>query len=884
MGPGLPGQRSVLVAGGPGVRRGAVGAAAPAPCAPTASARARSRCSSRWPPGEIKACWIICTNPVASVANRRTVIEGLEAAELVITQDVFADTETNAYADVVAARRDVGRVRRRHDQLASATSPWPGRPSTRPARRCRTGSSSPGSPARWGTARRSPTPAPRRSSRRSSGSRTRRPATTCAGSRYDRLRRTPVQWPAARRGRAATATRSATCGDGRRPAASPPPSGRAVFHARPHLPAGRNARRRLPVRAQHRPAAAPVAHADQDRQGRQAQQAEPRAVRGDPSARTRERLGHRRRRPGRGRLAARPGGAARAWSPTGCGPGSCFAPFHWNDLFGEYLSVNAVTNDAVDPLSFQPEFKVCAVSLTKVADSGAGRAAGRGRRAAAPCRCRRRRHRPARADRSGSTPPPPPVLTDAGTALPGRVPRRASARRPPRRARAARRTRPSARSTPCGSTGCSPAMFSRGADPPRPPVEPRRPRRPGQVLWASQTGNAEELRRPPPPSGSATGRPRPRAARHGRGRPGRPARAGADLLCHQHLRRRRRPRQRRRLLGVADRDRRAAAGRPCATPCSPSATPATTTSAGTAAGSTSGCRARRGPARPARGLRARLRGRRRDGWLDQVLAALAAPAGRPDPRPTRTVPHRRPPPARGAPAPHGEARARHRSARRQPAAQPARRRPRRSAGSPSTPGSGPARLRGRATRSACWPLNCPRPGRRVAGGHRPGRRQPSSTLDGVGDGPARPRRCTGTSTSPGSPPACCASSPNAAGDRAPEDAAAPRQQGRAGQVDLGPAGRRRARRAPGPGRRRRTGPTCSDGCSPGCTRSRPARSTDPHLVSLTVSVVRYENHRGRPRKGVCSHLPRRRRTGHRGAGLRAARRRTSGRPPTPPPR
>ena len=37
--------------------------------------------------GDIKACWIICTNPVASVANRKTVIAGLEAAELVITQD-----------------------------------------------------------------------------------------------------------------------------------------------------------------------------------------------------------------------------------------------------------------------------------------------------------------------------------------------------------------------------------------------------------------------------------------------------------------------------------------------------------------------------------------------------------------------------------------------------------------------------------------------------------------------------------------------------------------------------------------------------------------------------------------------------------------------------
>ncbi|MEK6441299.1 molybdopterin dinucleotide binding domain-containing protein [Pseudonocardia sp. T1-2H] len=48
-------------------------------------------------------------------------------------------------------------------------------------------------------------------------------------------------------------------------------------------------------------------------------------------------------------------------------PGNCFAPFHWNDLFGEHLAVNAVTNDAVDPLSFQPELKACAVSLTRVA-------------------------------------------------------------------------------------------------------------------------------------------------------------------------------------------------------------------------------------------------------------------------------------------------------------------------------------------------------------------------------------------------------------------------------------------------------------------------------------------------------------------------------------
>ncbi len=48
-------------------------------------------------------------------------------------------------------------------------------------------------------------------------------------------------------------------------------------------------------------------------------------------------------------------------------PGSCWAPIHWNDAFGEYLSVNAVTNDAVDPESLQPELKFCAVALTRVA-------------------------------------------------------------------------------------------------------------------------------------------------------------------------------------------------------------------------------------------------------------------------------------------------------------------------------------------------------------------------------------------------------------------------------------------------------------------------------------------------------------------------------------
>jgi sulfite reductase (NADPH) flavoprotein alpha-component len=46
-------------------------------------------------------------------------------------------------------------------------------------------------------------------------------------------------------------------------------------------------------------------------------------------------------------------------------PGNCFAPFHWNDQFGENLAVNAATSEAVDAISLRPEFKFCAVALTK---------------------------------------------------------------------------------------------------------------------------------------------------------------------------------------------------------------------------------------------------------------------------------------------------------------------------------------------------------------------------------------------------------------------------------------------------------------------------------------------------------------------------------------
>src|SRR5258705_6496662 len=99
MGPGLPGQRSVLSADdrafvetewglAPGTIRSEVGPGT-------------IDMFEQLADGDIKACWIICTNPVATVANRKAVITGLEAAELVITQDAYRTTATNHYADIV---------------------------------------------------------------------------------------------------------------------------------------------------------------------------------------------------------------------------------------------------------------------------------------------------------------------------------------------------------------------------------------------------------------------------------------------------------------------------------------------------------------------------------------------------------------------------------------------------------------------------------------------------------------------------------------------------------------------------------------------------------------------------------------------------------------
>ncbi|XLE11319.1 bifunctional nitrate reductase/sulfite reductase flavoprotein subunit alpha [Streptomyces sp. Pv4-95] len=373
MGPGLPGQRSVLVDDDRAFIENLW--KIPEGSLRTEVGRGTVEMFEQMAAGDIKACWIICTNPVASVANRKTVIAGLEAAELVITQDVFADTETNAYADVVLpaalwAESDGILINsERNLTLAQGALDPPGQalPDWQLIARvaCAMGFADAftyaSSEEVFEELKRAWNP---------------KTGWDLRGVTYERLRATPVQWPApAADGPDRNPIRYLNDGvsrtplereDGTRPRlAFPTASGRAQFFARPHLPAAELPddeypfvlnTGRLPHQWHTMTKTGRVAKLNKLDPGPFVE------VHPDDAAALGVAEGDRLE------VASRRGRAVLPVVVTDrVRPGTCFAPFHWNDLFGEYLSINAVTNDAIDPLSFQPEFKVCAVTLAKTA-------------------------------------------------------------------------------------------------------------------------------------------------------------------------------------------------------------------------------------------------------------------------------------------------------------------------------------------------------------------------------------------------------------------------------------------------------------------------------------------------------------------------------------
>lgn len=359
MGPGLPGQRSVLVPADREFTERAWGV--PAGTLRTEVGRGTIDMFEQMAEGRIKACWIICTNPVASVGNRRTVIAGLEAAELVVTQDAFAETETNAYADIalpaamwsetdgimINSERSLALVHPLADPPGEALPDW--QIIARVA-------------AEMGYADGFTYASAAEILEEIKTFTNPQTGYDLSGVTYERLAAGPVQWPAAPGGPDRNPIRYLDAGRGLRFAT---PDGRAVFHPRPHMDPAEMPDDDYPFvlntgRLQHqwhtmtktgkiakltKLNPEPFVEIHPDDAGRS-------GIAGGDQV----------------EIASRRGRAVLPAVLTDrVAPGTCFAPMHWNDLFGEYVSVNAVTSDAVDPLSFQPELKVCAVSLTRIA-------------------------------------------------------------------------------------------------------------------------------------------------------------------------------------------------------------------------------------------------------------------------------------------------------------------------------------------------------------------------------------------------------------------------------------------------------------------------------------------------------------------------------------
>ena len=360
MGPGLPGQRSALLAEDrafvenqwmlpPGTLRDVGGQGT------IAMFRAMEQ-------GQIKACWVICTNPVATVANRGHVIRALEKAEYVVVQDAFADSETTRFADTLlpaALWAEADGVQVNSDRTMTlaqkavcppgdALADWEWIARIACAMGFEEGFSFASAEDVFAEASRFTN---------------HRTGYDFAGVTHARLRQGPVQWPA-------------PVGDtqprhpirylpaGQTMPVFPTPDGRAIFYARPWMRPEEWPDAQFPFvlnsgRLQHQwhtlTKTGRVASLNRLNPGPfveiSSQDAQSLGLQMGDQVQITSRRGHI-------VLPVQISDRVR--------PGMCFAPFHWNDRFGQDIAVNAVTSDEVDPLSLQPGFKLCAVGLERV--------------------------------------------------------------------------------------------------------------------------------------------------------------------------------------------------------------------------------------------------------------------------------------------------------------------------------------------------------------------------------------------------------------------------------------------------------------------------------------------------------------------------------------
>ncbi|MFZ2512119.1 MAG: bifunctional nitrate reductase/sulfite reductase flavoprotein subunit alpha [Gordonia sp. (in: high G+C Gram-positive bacteria)] len=366
MGPGLPGQRTALAPTDRAETEALWGL--PEGTIPTAAGGGTIDMFERLASGEIKAVWIICTNPVVSVAHRDTVIRGLQQAEFVVMQDVFTDVETTAYADsvlpatlwtesagtMVNSERTITYCAPAVDPPGQARPDWQLIAEVACAMGFTEGFTYPDAAAIFDEITSFHNP---------------RTGWDLRGVTYDRLKNGPVQWPAPPGSGDRNPIRYRNDGssqtllhraDGTVPRlAFATPDGRARFIARKFQP----------------PAELP----DDDHlmvltTGRLPHQWHTRTKTGRVAKLTKLNPApfvelHPADAAAAGILDGAPvdvvsvRGAVQvpARVTDNIAAGVCFVPMHWGE---PGAAINAVTNDAVDPDSLQPEFKACAVSVT----------------------------------------------------------------------------------------------------------------------------------------------------------------------------------------------------------------------------------------------------------------------------------------------------------------------------------------------------------------------------------------------------------------------------------------------------------------------------------------------------------------------------------------
>ena len=317
--------------------------------------------------GEVKALWVIGSNPVVTMPNRERVRRGLEHAEFVVVQDAYHPTETSRFAHVLlpgAVWAEAEGTMTNSSRMVTLTPravppPVDARPDwwlvSEVARRMGFGEAFPYQRADeiFDEIRRSVNP--------DTGYDVR-------GISHARLAREgALTWPLAPTENASPVKRRYVTADGK--LRFPTESGRARFWARPYLP---NAEMpdaefpyvlltgRVPHQWHTRTKTGKVPGLNKLNPAPYLEMNSEDAAALCIGEGDLLRIASRR---GELRLPARPAASIQ--------PGCCWAPMHWSELFAPDVAVNQVTTENTCPESHQPELKYCPVQLEVVRPSAA---------------------------------------------------------------------------------------------------------------------------------------------------------------------------------------------------------------------------------------------------------------------------------------------------------------------------------------------------------------------------------------------------------------------------------------------------------------------------------------------------------------------------------